>query len=682
MSTRPVSPWKSVEDQSPLHEVLQIEYEYYHPDLAYRIVTVLHQTLQPIVSIQDQLSSAQLGSVEANLGYGRLIGKCEIDLRLFGEWLRLCDSSHPKCKRSPGRIKVQPRHLWVVNVREHRVMRAPPNCAYIALSYVWGPVDPIRLTMGNAEILQQKDSLLMPHIRSRIPQTIQDAIFTASTVNVEFLWVDTLCLPQDELETRQELMQQMHQIYDNAVFTIVAAAGKDANRGLAGLRTGSRHRHQQAFQIRGRTFLDVDLDLVDGVGSGYQYSSWRTRAWTYEEALFSSRQLVFTEQRVYWYCPQTDPGGWREDIMAETTDAYRINVMEYCGAEVLYGRNAGDRFDWRGKNDFLKFSKHGNEYSQRQLTRPHDALNAFKGIESAIKVGYSEFIWGIPEVEFTRGLCWYSYGSIRGTADHVFRDNSTKNRRVAFPSWCWANWRHPVSTKPTSSWKRHNSGIQGLHFYFRGKRLTTFYERDADGKFAKVNEGGTNIPSRNGFDQNTQIESGYDEQEESTPIEASFPDMAILRFRTRTASVFIRCYEHRKIRALNDQQFMWEDYPSIFCLEDVSGKFIATSFVAIDDDRDFVTDDGGTTAVALKPAEAVAIAGGKDSTTCLLTVGEKNGCRSRIGIAHIYDKGSIKVVNDWLSEIIDNNYSLKIPDDTIVKGWEDIRSPEILFYLN
>ncbi|ORY65431.1 heterokaryon incompatibility protein-domain-containing protein, partial [Pseudomassariella vexata] len=270
-------------DRTTLHDVLEILCEYHLPELgAHRIYTIaaLRQSLQPIISTQEQLSRAQLVPNETHLGYSRLIGDKQADLRLFREWLRLCDSTHPICQRSGGRVKVQPQQLWVVNVRENRVMKAPLDCRYLALSYVWGPVHPLRLTKDTKEIIQREGALQLPHIRSRIPQTIQDAMVTALAVNIEFLWVDTLCIPQDDRETKQELMQQMHLIYDNAVFTIVAAAGDDANRGLPGIRPGSRDTHQSVWQIGGLTFLDVEMDPFDGVGSGYQPSRWGTRAWT------------------------------------------------------------------------------------------------------------------------------------------------------------------------------------------------------------------------------------------------------------------------------------------------------------------------------------------------------------------------------------------------------------------
>lgn len=671
-------PKKYIQNQASLHEVLHLQISYYHPELGRRHIAVFYQTLQTIISIQDRLLSVQLGSNEANRGYGRRVEDDQTDV-IFKEWLRLCNSSHPLCKGSSGRTKVQPKRLWVVNVREHRVMMAPPNCEYVALSYVWGPVQPLRLMMGNADELQEVGALKRQEFHSGIPQTIKDAMLTTLAVDMEFLWVDTLCIPQDDLESKQDLLQQMHHVYDNAVFTIVAAAGDHADYGLPGIQPGFRRSYQKAFQIGSRTFLDMKLDIDGAMSSGYQYSSWTTRGWTYEEALFSSRQLIFTDQQVHWHCLQTDPGGWREDVIAESTNP---NVIDnYCGAEVTYGRDSSDTFQWYVKNSFTKFRRHANEYSQRQINRPHDALNAFKGIENALRVSYSEFIWGIPEVEFTRGMCWYFCGSIRGTGYHASRDKHAKNRIIAFPSWCWANWRLPYSTKSSPRWKKAGSGFRGLLFKYPGKRVTTFYQRDASGKFTKIQEGGANVPKVGGFDQTSPIDNYNYEDDECTRREANFSDMAILRFHTQTAEVFIRCYEHRKLRALKVEQFAWEDIPSIFCLHDAAGNFIATSWVVLEDDRDFITNNDSTMNMAPKHLRAVAIAGREDVTACLLTVDDKEGCRSRVGFAYILNKGSAEKVNDWLTEIIDGTYAFRIPEDTKVKGWDDISSLGDLVYL-
>src|SRR5205814_2379316 len=86
-------------------------------------------------------------------------------------------------------------------------------------------------------------------------------------------------------------------VYKNAMLTIVAVAGEGPNHGLPGV--GCRLRISQPFEEIGSIQFVSTLPHPVNV---IQASNWMTRAWTYQEAIFSPRRLFFTDQQVYFEC--------------------------------------------------------------------------------------------------------------------------------------------------------------------------------------------------------------------------------------------------------------------------------------------------------------------------------------------------------------------------------------------
>lgn len=684
----------------PLNSVLWLKYTCFHPALggAPKIVGMLRQTSRPVATIQEQLSSG-LGFGDTHLGFARLIGQNQIDTRLFGEWLRLCDSTHlPRCKPSVYRSDTPLKHFRVVSIREKRVIPAPPDCKYVALSYVWGPISPLRLTVNNAGMLEVRGALGHPHLWSAIPRTIQDAMHVALAANIEYLWVDTLCIPQDDFEIKQEMFLQMHLVYRNAIFTIVAAAGEDANSGLPGVRNGSRRARQSVWELGGRTYLDVELGEVDEVGSGFQASAWRTRGWTYEEGLFSSRMLVFTEQQAYWYCPSTGSGGWREDIGGESVDIDRVDEIgvgtSVPGREPSHG---DEHFELHSRHTFGDFRRFANEYSRRDLTRPHDALNAFMGIESSLREDYSDFFWGTPERDFIRGLCWYYQGAISGSAQHKIRAGPGLSRKIDFPSWSWVNWRHPSSKHAHEQWKRGALFIWGVQF--RGhegaglRQCTTFYRSDDEGRVVRIGEKQQNSQKLQLLQNNLHVK---DQATNKNELRLALKlELNVLKCHTETASVFVVCLENRLLRTLQSVRqnapaddlaydgVLWKSIPSGFVLQSVSGHLLATPFVAIEDDRCFLHADTSSLDIPPKHAKAIVIARSshgsckdkvpRELVICLLTIEDALGYSRRIGLAEICERGEAEIVNEWLEDGISykDTSELHVHNDNDVQGWMD-----------
>ncbi|PMD22273.1 hypothetical protein NA56DRAFT_541286, partial [Hyaloscypha hepaticicola] len=92
---------------------------------------------------------------------------------------------------------------------------------YAALSYVWG--DWIYPKLDNSTITKYSSEGALAPKSVNLPQAIVDAMEVARRIGLKYLWVDALCIKQDDAGEKATQIAQMDKIYANAVVTIVAA---------------------------------------------------------------------------------------------------------------------------------------------------------------------------------------------------------------------------------------------------------------------------------------------------------------------------------------------------------------------------------------------------------------------------------------------------------------------------
>lgn len=120
--------------------------------------------------------------------------------------------------------------------------------------------------------------------KNAVPDTIKDAMDMCRRIGIPYLWVDAICLDQDNIT--KTILDSMGRIYQGAYVTLVAAAGSDSWAGLSGL-------GRPRSNAEGRITEDVghvSLGLYPGPASHImQENKWNTRAWTYQEMFLSKR---------------------------------------------------------------------------------------------------------------------------------------------------------------------------------------------------------------------------------------------------------------------------------------------------------------------------------------------------------------------------------------------------------
>jgi hypothetical protein len=102
--------------------------------------------------------------------------------------------------------------MRLVDVYQNCLVEVQDLRQYVALSYIWGAVPNFRLTTSNRNQLLLQGSI--DKIWGMIPRTIQDAITLVRKLELRYLWVDALCLLQNDWQDLDRGVNVMDQVYE------------------------------------------------------------------------------------------------------------------------------------------------------------------------------------------------------------------------------------------------------------------------------------------------------------------------------------------------------------------------------------------------------------------------------------------------------------------------------------
>lgn len=301
----------------------------------------------------------------------------------------------------------------------------------IAISYVWGDISPFTATKNNIRALCKPGALEIAEFRKGLPKTVLHAIALTESLMENYLWCDALCIVQDD-ENKHEELANMASIYANASLTIIAANGEDANYGLLGLPgiSGPRSCHTKTWSL-GEFLKLQQVPGAHATGPSRSTSSiWKSRAWTWQEGLFSRRQLIFHDDMVSW---QWAHGARHEHVFWPSESVWagpRFFSLVHGAPSSSFTNRIPDM------DSVFRLIR---SFNVLDFSYPEDALTAFAGIMTA--VGRScdgGFISGLPALYFNLALLWNASGISRRRVSR----NSTRNS--CLPSWSWAGWESGI----------------------------------------------------------------------------------------------------------------------------------------------------------------------------------------------------------------------------------------------
>lgn len=345
-----------------------------------------------------------------------------IDLDLVNRWMRRCDEAHGDSCRPrpldwrPGGFKL----AWLIDVEQLCLVSAPENARYVALSYVWGNVPMLKTLETNLPNHRKPGAFkIVSDSAIHVPTTIRNAISLTSRLkgDIKYLWVDSLCIVQDDQHSLAEHIQHMALVYGAAVLTIVAADGPDANQELKGLQGISSPR-----PVAPALKLADDLILRYVLRTRVGDSNWAKRGWTFQEGIFSLRALIFFENSVRWVCQQFSG---REEVLnllpSPLSDIAMIRGLDfsYPNLETLANLVGG--------------------FNSRLFTYQEDVMSAITSTLNTLRRAYpAGFVFGLPVSYLDCFLLWANKESGKGRPRKA---SSPEGAHTLPPSWSWAGWK-------------------------------------------------------------------------------------------------------------------------------------------------------------------------------------------------------------------------------------------------
>lgn len=242
--------------------------------------------------------------------------------------LNLCQRLHGSCK-GPPRIYLPKRVLEIQthNKPEFTVRLVEPaaarESAYVALSHCWGNEQPCVTRNptpedGSSTLEDRKNGIPW----DTMPKTFQDAIVLTNLLGINFIWIDSLCIVQNDKEDWATESAKMADIYQHASLTLSATSSPGDTHGC--------------FPASFNTSQSLPISLPEDVGTceiavRKSIAHWDTfgqselhrrfplmsRGWAFQERLLSRRILHFAEAELVWECRELSTcecGGFGEQV--------------------------------------------------------------------------------------------------------------------------------------------------------------------------------------------------------------------------------------------------------------------------------------------------------------------------------------------------------------------------------
>jgi len=374
------------------------------------------------------------------------------------KWIEACNTLHGSAC-VPDAIPQRPPEdvpLWLIDTREQCIVPGTSAHRYLALSYVWpesrGSSDfggslPRTLLLDNASVaeFQRPEFLEGVNAQERIPAVIRHAMEFTCALGERYLWVDRLCIVQDDLGDGGTFSQvgKMDKIYSGAYLTIIAAAtdemyedGCAVEWPLFETAREGRWDHDSAltaFEV-GIRLSEVgppkmsEEDIVQVMSARYimlSRSHWATRGWTYQEQILCKRAVVFMDSGCFWDC---------HCCVWDGVDLFPGQEFE----GIALRADMGQRLNTRWWPDFSLYLDLICPYNGREFSYPQDATLGISGVLNALRRSFpGGFIHGLPRLFLDHALLWQPFESAERRMDR----NEEGMVRSSLPSWSWCGWQ-------------------------------------------------------------------------------------------------------------------------------------------------------------------------------------------------------------------------------------------------
>lgn len=424
---------------------------------------------------------------------------------LVKQWVASCRMEHPDCIEAESKIPHRlPKRVVDVGPADNSKIRLVEHEAelgrsfdveteYVALSHCWGPKWTWPIRCVRATLSQFKDNIPF----ELLSNTFKDAIIITRRLGIKYIWIDSLCIIQDDSRDWEVQAAQMASIYDGAYLTISATGSESGRDGCLGTRNlghevlTCQSPEGRLCEVYTRRAIDHSIfgvnetDMISGGNNVPLDWFWdyplQTRAWCFQERLLSTRILHYTKSEMVFDClsamqcecgalegHEGDPLLFPRRIIklgpeSIRTEPLRVRIKGHVRQKNWFEDNSAGYYElqklqrWYGVPEFNLYHQLWRElivqFSQKQITFQSDALPAVAGLaQKWPKDVTGRYLAGLWEKQLLSGMRWQIDKIKKGTdgvaevAEATRRFQRTKpNEEYVAPSWSWASAKGPVT---------------------------------------------------------------------------------------------------------------------------------------------------------------------------------------------------------------------------------------------
>ncbi|RDL37703.1 uncharacterized protein BP5553_05136 [Venustampulla echinocandica] len=340
-----------------------------------------------------------------------------------------CVEKHERCAR-----EVTPLPSRVLDVSSTgdmiRLIDCPAGLSgkYICLSHCWGSSETLTTTQESYEKRITGISLL------HLPKTFLDAVIIARHLGIRYVWIDSLCIMQEDQDDWARESGRMADVYSNAYLVVAANHARDGSEGCFHSRPA---RPKSMVNIPELGEICVQLvypgDENEWQGKDFEKEPLCRRGWALQERILARRILHYNTRQIYIEC--------NYGIMGEDGSSFG---KRYCCNLSDLNESKEPHTMWNS----LLWS-----YGLRKLTKATDKLPALSGIAKLFKSRFAtEYVAGLWSDKLIEGLAWQGIGD----------RSPASTTEYTGPSWSWASYGGCAATGLQREWK-DIAKIEGWH---------------------------------------------------------------------------------------------------------------------------------------------------------------------------------------------------------------------------
>ncbi|KAH8722520.1 heterokaryon incompatibility protein-domain-containing protein [Phaeosphaeriaceae sp. PMI808] len=373
---------------------------------------------------------------------------------LATSWLGKCLENHATCGKSEDKFSWYPTRLLdlgdsltgTASVRLIDSATETPSGNYCTLSHCWGKTRLIQLNQDTVQHLRSGIAL------EQLPKTFREAIVVTRRLQVRYIWIDSLCIVQDDLSDWLQEAALMHKVYSNSYCNLSASASLDSSQGLFRTRN-PKSLHPTQSKVYVKDFNPVQDYVLCDI---YDYHFWvhnvsrciiNKRGWVTQERLLSPRVIHFGSSQLFWEC--------REHDACESYPQGLPPLFEpqlYTNFKALDPGNYSKKMTKRGQEVDPATEKYQiwnaivKSYCGTLLTASGDKLVALSGIAKRLmSMIDDDYIAGMWRKYLESALLWQVENM-----EQVDGSPSLRPAPYRAPSWSWASIDGVVSTANTT----------------------------------------------------------------------------------------------------------------------------------------------------------------------------------------------------------------------------------------